>query len=118
MTWACKESLGAIVVELLLLEIGLGVIDIGLGGLLRGDVGGDVGVGGVDGGLLAVDVGFLLDVLDGGDDLAFLHVVAFFHVEVGDPAHGGGANVDVGLGLDLAGAADDGDQVLAHDLGR
>jgi hypothetical protein len=33
-------------------------------------------------------------------------VVALFDVEVGDAAEGGGADVDVGLGLDLAGAAD------------
>ena len=41
-------------------------------------------------------------------------MVALFDVEVGDAAEGGGADVDVGLGLDLAGAADDGDQVLSH----
>ena len=43
-------------------------------------------------------------------------VVAFLDVEVGDAAEGGGADVDVGLGLDLAGAADGGDQVLADDF--
>ena len=48
--------------------------------------------------------------------VAVLDVVAFFDVEVGDAAEGGGADVDVGLGLDLAGAADDGDEILADDL--
>ena len=43
-------------------------------------------------------------------------MVAFFDVEVGDAAEGGGADVDVGLGLDLAGAADDGDEILADGL--
>ncbi len=62
-------------------------------------------------------VGFLLHVLDGGDHLAPLNPVAFFHVEVGDAAHRGGADVDVGLWLDLAGAADDGGEVLAYDFG-
>ena len=45
-----------------------------------------------------------------------MDVVALFDVEVGDAAKGGCADVDVGLGLDLAGAADGGDEVLAHDL--
>ena len=36
---------------------------------------------------------------------------------MGDAAHGGGAEVDVVLGLDLAGAADDRGQVLLYDLG-
>jgi hypothetical protein len=46
----------------------------------------------------------------------FFDVVALFDVEVGDAAEGGGADVDVGLGLDLAGAADDGDEVLRETL--
>ncbi len=37
------EGLGALVVELLLLEVGLGFFDVGFGGLLGGDVGVDVG---------------------------------------------------------------------------
>ncbi len=111
------EGLGALPVQALLLQIGLGVLDVGLGGLFRGNIGGDVGLGGGDGGLLAGDIGFLLHVLDGGDRLALLHHVALFHVEVGDAAHGGGAEVDVGLGLDLAGAADHRGQILPHDLG-
>ena len=36
---------------------------------------------------------------------------------MGDAAHGGGAEVDIVLGLDLAGAADDRGQVLPDDLG-
>ena len=58
------EGLGALVVELLLFEVGLGLVDVGLGGVLGGDVGGDVGFGGGDGGLLGVDGGLGLDVLD------------------------------------------------------
>ena len=57
--------------------------------------------------LLGLHAGCGLHVFDGGDDLALLDVVAFFHVEVGDAAEGGGADVDIGLGLDLPGAADD-----------
>ena len=57
-----------------------------------------------------------LDVFDGGEGGAGFDVVALFDVEVGDPAEGGGADVDVGLGLDLAGAVDDGDEVLTDDL--
>ncbi len=59
-----------------------------------------------------------LHVLNGGQDLALGHVIALFDVEVGDAAKGGGADIDVGLGLDLAGAADDGGEILAHDFGR
>ena len=105
--------LGALVVELLLLEVGLGLVDVRLCGVLGGDVGGDVGSGGGDGGLLGVDRGLGLHALHAGEDVALLHVVAFFDVEVGDAAEGGGADVDVGLGLDLAGAADGGDEILA-----
>ena len=36
---------------------------------------------------------------------------------MGDAAHCGGAQIHVGLGLDLAGAADHRDQILAYDLG-
>ena len=36
---------------------------------------------------------------------------------MGDAAHGGGAQIDVGLGLDLAGTADDRGQILPYDLG-
>ena len=60
-----------------------------------------------------VDAGLLLDVLDGSHDLAFFHLLTLLDVEVGDAAHGGGAEVDVELGLDLAGAADNGGEVLA-----
>ena len=110
-----EEGLGAVIVELFLLEVGLGMIDVGLGGFLGGDIGIDVGAVGGDGGLLRGDIGFLLDVLDGGDDLALLNVVAFIHVEVGNAAHGVGADVDVSLGPDLAGGAHDGNQVLLSD---
>ena len=58
-------------------------------------------------------VGFLLHVLDGGHGLALLDLVAFLYIEVGDAAHGGGAHVHIGLGLDLAGAADHRGQILA-----
>ena len=51
-------------------------------------------------------------VLNGGDQLALLYVIALLHIEVGDAAHRGGAEVDIGLWLDLAGAADDRGQVL------
>ena len=108
-----EESLSAVVVELLLFEVGFGVIDVGFGGLFGGDVGIDVGAVGGDGGDLSVDVGLLLHVLDGGDDLALLDVVAFIDVEAGDAAHGIGADVDVSLRSNLAGGTDHGDQILA-----
>ncbi len=110
------ERLGAVPIELLLFQVGLRVLDIGLGGLFRGDVGGNVGLGGGDGSLLAVDGGFLLHVLNGGDNLALGYFVAFLHIEVGDPAHGRCADVDIILGLDLAGAADDRGEILADDF--
>ncbi len=87
--------------------------DVGFGGFFRGEKAGDVGAGGGDGGLLGGDGGGGLDVFHGGEDGAGFDVVAFLDVEVGDAAEGGGSDVDVGLGLDLAGAVDDGDEVLA-----
>ena len=54
---------------------------------------------------------------DGGEQLALLHVVTLFDVEVGDAAEGGGADIDIGLGLDLPGAADGGDEVSVDGLG-
>ena len=59
-----------------------------------------------------------LHVFHRGEDGAGLYVVAFLDVQVRDAAEGGGADVDVGLGLDLAGAADGGDQVLRGRLCR
>ena len=111
------EGLGALPVKTLLFQIGLGVLDVGLSGLFRGNVGANVGPGGGDGGLLAFNVRLLLHVLDGGDRLALLHRVSLFDIEVGDAAHSGSSQVDVGLGLDLAGAADDRGQVLLDQLG-
>jgi hypothetical protein len=65
---------------------------------------------------LGGDGGLGLNVLDGGENGADFDVITFLDVEVGDTSKGGGAYVDVGLGLDLAGAADDGDQVLPGGL--
>ena len=111
------EALGALPVEAFLLEIGFGALDVGLGGLFGGDVGVNVGFCGGDGGLLADDIGFLLHVFNGGHGLALFHEVALFDVEVGDAAHGGSAKIGVGSGLDLSGAADDGGEILAGDSG-
>jgi len=44
-------------------------------------------------------------------------MIALLDVEVGDAAKGGCAHIDIGLWLDLAGAADDGGQILARDRG-
>ena len=63
------EALGAIPIELLLFQIGLGVLDVGLGSLFRGNVTEAMSVlAACDGGLLAGDHGLLLHVLDGGDE--------------------------------------------------
>ena len=47
----------------------------------------------------------------------FFYVIPFLDVEVRDAAEGGGTDVDVGLGFDLAGAADDREKIFAGDLG-
>ncbi len=60
------ERLGAVVVQALLFEIGLGLNNVGFGGFLGCDEGVDVGFGGGDGGLLGGDGGLWLDVFDGG----------------------------------------------------
>jgi hypothetical protein len=41
------KALGAVPIQLFLLQVGLGVLDVGLGGLFRGNIGGNVGLGGV-----------------------------------------------------------------------
>ncbi len=93
------------------------MLQVGLSGFFRGNIGGNVGFGCGNGCCLALDAGFLLDVLDGSDDFTLLDLLAFLDVEVGDAAHGRGAEIDVVLGFDLAGAADDGGQILLDDLG-
>ncbi len=88
------------------------MLEVGLGGLLGGNVRGNVGFGGSNGGLLGVDIGGLLHILNLRQCFALLHAVTLFDIEVGDAAHNVGADVDVGSWLDLAGAADDGRQIL------
>ena len=107
------EGPGAVEVEALLLEVGLGLDDVGFGGALCGGVGLDVGPGGGDGGVLRLDGGGGLFAFDRGDELAGLYAITFFDIEVGDAPEGGGSDVNIGFGLDLAGAIDDGDEILA-----
>jgi hypothetical protein len=111
------EGLGALVVELLLFEVGRSFVDVSFGGLLGGDKGIDVGARGVDGGALGGNGAGGLLAFDGGEELAGLGVIAFFDVEVRDSTEGGGADVDVGLGLDLSCAADRGDEIFANGFG-
>jgi hypothetical protein len=85
------KGLGAIPIQLLLFQIGLGVFDIGLGGFLRGDIGEDVGSGRGDSRLLAGKRGLLLDIFNGGNGLALLDQVAFLYIEMGNASHGGSA---------------------------
>ena len=92
-----EEGLGAIPIQLFLFQVGLRVLDICLSGFFRRDVSRNVGFRRSDCGLLAVDVGFLLHVLNGGDHLSLVDSVAFRHVEMGDAAHGIRAYVDVVL---------------------
>ena len=85
---------------------------VGLGGLFGGGVAGDVGPGGGDAGRLGVDGGRGCTLSTCGEEGAGFDAVAFLHVEVGDASEGGGADVDVGLGLDLASAVDDRDEIV------
>jgi len=110
------EGLGTIIIELLLFEVGLGVFYVGLLCLFRSDFGGNVSLGGGDGGLLAFDVGALLDVFNAGDLLASLDLVPFFYIEMRNSSERRRAQVDVGLWFDLAGSADGCDQVFASCL--
>ena len=87
------------------------------GGALGGDVGVDGGLVGGDSGLLGGDGAGGGLAFDGGYELAGLYVVAFLDVEVRDTSESGGADVDVGFGLNLAGAADGGDEILAGGVG-
>ena len=97
-------------------KVGLRLDDVGLGGILGGDVGGDVRLRGGDVRLLGIDRGLRLDALDSGEDGALLHMVALFHIKVSDAPHGCGAQIDVGLGLDLPGPAHDRRQILPDNL--
>jgi hypothetical protein len=106
------KGLGTVEVEFFLLEIGFTLGDVGFGGLFRGDVAGNICAGGGDAGLLGGDGGLGLDALDRGQGGAGFDVVALLDIEVGDTPEGGGADVDVGLGFDLAGAVDDRGEVL------
>ena len=108
------ERLRAIPLQLFLLQIGLRVLHVGLGGLFGSNIGGDVGLGGGDGGLLGVHRRLLLHAFNGRQNLALLYVIAFLHVEAGDAAKRRGAHVHNILGFDLAGAADDRGQILAR----
>ena len=110
------KGLGAIPVQLLLLQVGLGVVNVGFLCLLRGNIGGNIGLGGGDGSLLAVNACLLLHVLDGGNDLALFHPFTLFDIEVGDSTHGRGAKVHVVFRLDLTGAAHHRRQILLHNL--
>src|SRR5579859_7361313 len=106
------EALAASPVQLLLFEISLGVFDVGFGGSLGGDERGNIGLGGGNHGLLRGHVSGRLHVLDAGQNLTFLNVIAFLHIEMDNAAKGGCTHVDVGLRLDLPGAADHGGEVL------
>ena len=88
------------------------MVEVGLGGFFRGNIGGNIGLGGGYGRFLAGDIGRLLHILDLRQGFALLHPVTLFHVEVGDAAHNVGAKVDISSWLDLTGAADHRGQIL------
>ena len=111
------KGLLALPIQPLLLQISFGLGDIGFGSSFRGNIGVNVGFGGGDGGLLAGDSRLLLHMLDAGYRLARLHHVSLFYKEVGDAAEGSSAQIGIRSGLDLAGAADHRNQVLARDFG-
>jgi hypothetical protein len=92
--------------------------DVLVGGFDGGFGGAGIGLGGVEGGLLRRHVGFGLHVFDARQQLALADAVAFLDQEFGDLAHGIGADVDVILGLNLAGGGHDAGQILAHDAFR
>ncbi len=101
------ESLSAVEVESLLLEIGFTLFDIGFCGFFCSEKAADIGLRRGDGGFLRCDGGGGLNVFDSGKNGAGFDVVALFDIEVSDATEGGGADVDVGLWLDLSGAADE-----------
>ena len=94
------------------------MFDICLGGLLRGDIGENVGLGRGDRSLLAGDCGLLLHVLNGGNYLTPGYFIALLYIKVGDPAHGRCADVHIILRLDLARPADDRGQILPNHFCR
>ena len=113
-----EEALGAIPIQLFLLEVGLGMLDVGFGGLFGGNVGGNVGLGGGrwwPSGTATLASGCTFSMV--AIIWPFFTWSPSFTMKVRNAAQGGCADVDVGLGLDLAGAADDRGKILAGDLG-
>ena len=80
------------------------MLDVLVGGVQPGFGGRGVRFGGTQRGLLRLHVGLRLHVLDFGQQLALVDVVAFLHQDLGQLAHRVGADVDVILGLNLAGS--------------
>jgi hypothetical protein len=107
-----KKGLSAVEVQFFLLEIRLALSDVCLGGLFCRKEAGDVCAGGGDGGLLGGDGGLGLNAFNRGKCGAGLDVIALLYIQVGDATEGGGSDVDVGLGFDLARAVDDRGEVL------
>src|SRR5581483_11246157 len=97
-----EQALGTVEVESRALQVAPGAVEVGLRGAQRGVGGLRVGARHLQRGLVGRDVGGGLHVLQLRQQLAFLHVVAFLHIQLHDLAEGVGAEVDVGLGLDFA----------------
>ena len=64
--------------------------------------------------LHGVHVSSRLDIFKLRQHLAFFYLVTFLHIEMGDAAHGIGANVDVSFGPDLARGGDHRGYILLH----
>jgi len=107
------ETFGAGPIEASALDIGFGAVEICFGSV-EASVGGDrIGASRLERRLGGGDVGGGLNVLELREQLALLHAITLPHIKVSDFAERVGADVDVGFGLDFAGGADDGGQILA-----
>ena len=71
------------------------MLHIGFGSFFRGNIGRNIRLRRRNGGLLARHLGFLRHVLYRGHQLAPFHVVTLLHIEVGDAAHRGGAEIHI-----------------------
>ena len=118
-----KQLLGAIVVQLGMLQIGLGMVDqrllrvqVFVGHFQAGF--GRIGIrfSGTHLSCLRGDLRLRLDILDARDQLPSLYGLAFLYQNLGENTYGIGADVDVILRLNLARSGDQAGQILAHHL--
>ena len=112
---AVQVGLHARQVGLVVFHAGLHGAHVLVGGFQFGFGGAGIGLGGSDGRFLDPHIRLGLNVFDLGQQLALADVVALFHQQLRDVAHGVGADIDVVLGLYFTRGGDYAGEILACD---